>query len=92
MVAMLGLTVGCGGGGGGQSDPAAAGGNADTAVTFGGPGGATGDLFKAAIADFEKQTGIKVTYQEGSIQEVYSKVLAGTQTNRPDIDLSLIHI
>ncbi len=84
LAVVLGLVVtGCSDGG--QSG-SAAGGSGDT-VVFGGPGGATGELFRAAIADFQKETGINVTYQEGAVQEVYSKVLAGAQAHRPDIDV-----
>jgi putative spermidine/putrescine transport system substrate-binding protein len=81
-VSAMALTA-CGSSGSSGKSTSGDGGNG--AIIFQGPGGTFGDALKANIAEFTKETGIKVTYSEGTTSVNFAKVLA--EKSNPQISV-----
>jgi putative spermidine/putrescine transport system substrate-binding protein len=54
-------------------------------LVFAAPGGDLGKVLKGLLADFSKDTGIRVNYLEGPLLDLYGRVKA--EWNRPSIDV-----
>ncbi|MPZ24903.1 MAG: extracellular solute-binding protein [Micromonosporaceae bacterium] len=85
----LGLVLSACGGGDDGGERSGGTGEPEASMTFAGPGGELGDVFKASIADFTAATGVQVTYVEGRVGDNFAKVQAGNQSGNQEIDVLL---
>lgn len=58
---------------------------AGKSVVFAGPGGGNGETLKSLFADFTKDTGIRVDYLAGPVQDLYGRIKV--ERNQPTIDV-----
>jgi len=58
---------------------------AGKSLVFAAPGGDLGKILKAILADFTKETGIRVSYLEGPLLDLYGRIKA--ERSRPSIDV-----
>lgn len=83
------LAAGCSGS---DSDSASGSGDGGTdagegTLTFAGPSGSLGDVYRAAIADFTTETGIEVDYVEGRVADNFARIQADLAANKETVDV-----